>query len=147
MEVTAEPGLPRPANTNRPGLMGFGAEVYLAALVLVILGAATFLFFLLPRKEAKPLQTEYQAVLLDNGSAYFGKTVSITKDFLTLSDVYYVQTRTNPDTKQVSNVLIRRGKEWHGPDRMVINRQHLVFMEPVAPDSTVAHLIQQSKAQ
>ena len=27
---------------------------------------------------------------------------------------------TDPQTKQISNILVKRGKEWHAPDRMIL---------------------------
>jgi len=83
----------------------------------------------------------YYAVLLDNNSVYFGKLESLASDYAVLHDVFYVQSNVDPQTKAVSNVLIRRGKEWHGPDRMIINQKAIVFIEPVGPDSRVAQLI------
>ena len=88
-----------------------------------------------------PIRTTYEAVLLDNGAAYFGRVKKITSDSLELADVYYVETRKIGEAQQISNVLIKRGKEWHSPDRMIISRSHVIFREPVAPDSKVARLI------
>jgi hypothetical protein len=65
-----------------------------------------------------------------------------------LRDVFYIQSRENPQTKQVANVLIKRGGEWHAPDRMILNRQQVQFIEPVKEDSQVAKLIvEQNKGQ
>ncbi|HEX3746691.1 MAG TPA: hypothetical protein VHW09_22290 [Bryobacteraceae bacterium] len=83
----------------------------------------------------------YYAVLLDNNSVYFGKLDSLTTDYAVLHDVFYVQSNVDQQTKAVSNVLIRRGKEWHGPDRMIVNQKAIVFIEPVGTDSRVAQLI------
>lgn len=91
-------------------------------------------------------QTEYQAVLMDNGQGYFGK-VEVGTDYVTLRDVYYVQSQVNQETKQFKNVLVKRGQELHGPDMMYINRNHILFMEPVSPESQVAKLIKEAKAQ
>jgi hypothetical protein len=91
-------------------------------------------------------QTEYQAVLMDNGQGYFGKA-EVGPDCVTLKDVYYVQSQVNQETKQVKNVLVKRGQELHGPDMMYINRNHILFMEPVSPESQVAKLIKEAKAQ
>ena len=91
-------------------------------------------------------QTEYQAVFLDNGQVYFGKA-DVGRDYVTLSDVFYVVSRTNQKTKEVKNGLIKRGKEWHGPDLMQINKSHVVFIEPVSPDSQVARLIKEAKTE
>ena len=89
----------------------------------------------------------YQAVLLDNGSVYFGKLQGAGTDYPVLTDVYYVQSQANQETKEVRNILIRRGSEWHSPDRMVLNARHIVLMEPVGPNSQVAKLIAQDKAK
>jgi len=86
----------------------------------------------------------YYAVLLDNNSVYFGKLDSMGTDYAVLHDVFYVQSNVDQQTKAISNVLIRRGKEWHGPDRMIINQKAIVFMEPVGTDSRVAQLIEAS---
>jgi hypothetical protein len=88
---------------------------------------------------------QYQAVLLSNGSVYFGRLEGLGSPYPVLHDVYYVQSSTNPETKAVTSVLVKRGKEWHGPDRMIINEQSIIFIEPVGADSKVAQLIAESK--
>lgn len=89
-------------------------------------------------------QTEYQVVFLDNGQAFFGKLDGAGSSYPVLKDVYYVQSQTNPATKDVKSVLIKRGKEWHGPDIMYLNAKHIVLIEPVSPDSRVAKLIEEA---
>ncbi len=88
---------------------------------------------------------KYYAVLLSNGAVYFGKLEGLGSAYPVLHDVYYVQTTTNPETKAVSSVLVKRGKEWHGPDRMILNEKAVVFVEPVGGDSKVSQLIAESK--
>jgi len=88
---------------------------------------------------------QYQAVLLTNGSVYFGHLEGLGSPYPVLHDVFYVQSNVNPETKAVTNVLVKRGKEWHGPDRMIINERSIVFVEPVGADSKVAQLISESK--
>jgi len=88
---------------------------------------------------------KYYAVLLSNGSVYFGKLEGLDTPYPVLKEVYYVQSATNPETKAVSNILVKRGKEWHGPDRMILNEKAIVFVEPVGADSKVAQLIAESK--
>jgi hypothetical protein len=88
--------------------------------------------------------TLYQGVLLTNGSAYFGQLTGYGGPHPLLTHVYYVASQTNPDTKQVSNVLVKRGKELYGPDRMYINPSQIVAVEPVGPHSKVAELIGQA---
>ena len=88
---------------------------------------------------------KYYAVLLSNGSVYFGKLEGLGSAYPVLRDVYYVQTTTNPETKAVSSILVKRGKEWHGPDRMILNEKAVVFVEPVGGESKVSQLIADSK--
>lgn len=90
--------------------------------------------------------TEYQAVFLDNGQVFFGKLEGAGLPFLMLRDVFFVQQTASPDKKEVKNLLVKRGGEWHTPDFMRINAQHVVLIEPVSPDSRVAQLIKEAKA-
>jgi hypothetical protein len=87
----------------------------------------------------------YSAVLLANGSVYFGKLEGLGSPYPILRDVYYVQSVTDPETKKVTSILVKRGKEWHAPDRMIINDKSIVFVEPVGADSKVAQLIAETK--
>ena len=88
--------------------------------------------------------TPYQAVLLTNGAVYYGKLSGYGTHDPVLDDVFYIVSKTDPQTKEVTNVLVKRGKELHGPDRMYLNSSQIVFVEPVGPDSKVAQLIQQA---
>jgi hypothetical protein len=89
--------------------------------------------------------TEYQAVFLDNGQVFFGKLSGTGSPFLTLREVYYVQTLVEREKKKTANLLIKRGSEWHNPDFMRINTRHILVIEPVGPDSRVAQLIREAK--
>jgi len=113
-------------------------------IVLAVLGGGAY-FVMRPNSVA--MTTPYQAVLLNNGSAYFGKIEGLGTPYPVLREVYYVQSSQNPETKQVSNVLVKRGKEWHAPDRMILNAKMIVLVEPVNPSSRVAQLIAQAKNQ
>ena len=64
-----------------------------------------------------------------------------------LTDVYYVVTKTDPNTNQAQNVLVKRGKELHSPDRMYLNPSSIVFVEPVGTDSRIAQLIGEAGKQ
>ncbi len=107
-----------------------------------------FSFFLLLGCE-KPVKldfnTPYQVVFLDNNNAYIGKIQQTGKDFIHLTNVFYIQSQTNPETKQVANTLIKRGNELHKPEFMYINTQHVLMIEPVTPFSQIAKLIEQSE--
>lgn len=115
----------------------------LAAVVLMVAGA----WFIADhfRSMAVQFSTPYQAVLLSNGAVYFGHLQGYGERQPVLTDVYYIVTQTNPETKQTNNILIKRGKELHEPDRMYLNPNLILFVEPVGPKSKVAQLIADAK--
>lgn len=96
------------------------------------------------RTSAVSFPTPYQAVLLSNGAVFYGKLEGYGTPHPVLKEVFYVVTNTSPETKQTSNVLIKRGKELHNPDRMYLNPNQIVFVETVGTGSRVAQLISQS---
>jgi hypothetical protein len=119
-------------------------------IVWVIAGIVVIVAAFLLVKDARPsapvsFTTPYQAVLLTNGSAYFGKLQGYGTSSPVLTEVYYIVTQTNPETKQSNNVLVRRGKELHEPDRMYLNPNQILVVEPVGTQSKVAQLIAQAK--
>jgi hypothetical protein len=97
--------------------------------------------------KAVTFQTPYQAVLLNNNSVYYGTLEGFGTDRPVLTSVFYIVTKSDPETKQVQNVLVKRGKELHGPDRMYLNPNSIVFVEPVGQDSRVAQLISEASKQ
>jgi hypothetical protein len=118
--------------------------VWIVAGLLVIVAAVLFIVRNV-RSRAVQFPTPYQAVLLTNGSVYFGKLEGYGGPHPVLSEIYYIVSQTDPTTKKVSNILVKRGKELHQPDRMYLTPNQVLFVEPVGPSSKVADLIQQSK--
>ncbi|HMD84926.1 MAG TPA: hypothetical protein VKO18_09515 [Terriglobia bacterium] len=112
--------------------LGFVAALMLAGVVWKVTSGRAVSF-----------DTPYQAVMLDNGQVYFGRMKGLSSAFPVLTEVYYVQEQLDPETKKVKNVLVRRGSEWHAPNRMVMNSRHIVLVEPVTPGSTLAKLIEE----
>jgi len=100
------------------------------------------------RAESYPVTfwTPYQLVLLSNNSVYFGKLEGWGTPNPVLTDVFYVTNVTNPETRQASSMLVRRSKEAHAPDKMYLNAGQVVFVEPIAPGSKVAKLIDDANA-
>jgi hypothetical protein len=123
---------------------GFGLVqvVWILAGLLVAVAAGFHIFHSL-RFSSIQFGTPYQAILLTNGSVYFGHLQDYGTSHPVLTDVFYVVSQTNPETKQVSNVLVKRGKELHEPDRMYINPNQIVFVETVGTNSSVAQHIAQ----
>jgi len=120
--------------------------VLIAALVAIVASAVT-VYFSQRAFNRVELTTPYQAVLMTGGAAYFGKLEGLGTPYPVLKEVYYVQTRQNPETKQTSNTLVQRSREMHGPDRMIINANDIVFIEPVNPNSRLAQLIAEAKTK
>lgn len=114
-------------------------------LVGAMVGVAAFWYW--NRGHAPRFDTPFQAVLLDTGQVYYGQIEGLNTDYPVLRNVYYIQSATDANTKQVTNVLIRRGKEWHGPDYTVLNAKHIAMIEPVNPQSKVAGLIAEQEKQ
>lgn len=125
------------------GVMRF---VWILAGLLVGVLAALHIFLAL-RPSSVQFATPYQAVLLTNGSVYFGHLHDYGTAHPVLTDVYYVVSQGNPETKQVTNSLIKRGKELHEPDRMYLNPSQIIFVESVGMNSKVVQLIAEQKKQ
>ena len=97
------------------------------------------------REKGPEVTTPYAAVLLDNNQVYFGKLADAGSSYPVLTDVYYIQSSVNQETKAMNSILIRRGNEVHGPDRMFLNAHHIILIEPVGANSKVAQLIAEDK--
>lgn len=86
---------------------------------------------------------EYQAVFLSNNQVYFGKFHEDLAREPSLSNVYYLQVADALQQNTAGNInLIKLGGELHGPeDRIILNRDHILFVEDLKPDSRVVQLI------
>jgi hypothetical protein len=122
-------------------------KVFLAA----VLGVAALLGSGCGRDKATPASAaidgqKYYAVLLTNGSVYFGKLEGLGSPLPVLRDVFYIQPGpVDPNTKQPTGmILVHRGHELHGPDRMILSDKSIVFVEPVGTESRVAQLIREA---
>jgi len=119
--------------------------VILAAVIIALAILAGS--WLITRGHTVQFDKPYQAVLLSNGQVYYGRLEGYGTDHPVLREVYYIQSSVNPQTHEQSNVLLRRGKEWHGPDRMYLNPSQILLVEPVGTDSKVSDLIKDLRAQ
>jgi hypothetical protein len=72
----------------------------------------------------------HQAVFLTNGQVYFGKVKTISKQYIDLRGIYYLN--------------VKLGCELHGPvDQMLVNRDQVTFWENLKDDGQVAKAIDQ----
>lgn len=94
----------------------------------------------------------YQAVFLTNGQVYFGKITQMTATDVTIEDIYYLQVegQIQPEREgqqQPRLSLVKLGNELHGPqDKMIINRDHVLFWENLKDDGRVVTAIKDHKA-
>lgn len=98
---------------------------------------------------------EYQAIFLTNGQVYFGHLSSINRSYFQLEDVYYVreEVAAQDELTEESNALpqseftvIRLGEEIHQPqNRMLINKDQILFWENLQADSRIVEAIGQDK--
>ena len=124
-----------------------------AILALVIIAGLIVVGSILIRQFSRGTaidSSKYQAVFLSNGQVYFGKLQNSTGEYLTLTNVFYLQTKTNTTTQNpqtTSNTgndveLVKLGSEIHGPDdQMVINHSQVLFYENLKPDGRVSQSI------
>jgi hypothetical protein len=123
---------------------GSAAVQIVWAVAGIVVIAAAFMFVKNTRPgPAVTFTTPYQAVFLTSNALYFGKLEGYGTPRPVLTEVYYIVTQTNPETKQSKNVLVKRGKELHEPDRMYLNPSQISYVEPVGEKSQVAQLIAQ----
>ncbi|SRR5713101_4926065 len=127
------------------GNRGISAVIILLCLTVILLAIVAFQGY--QRLTNVTFDTPYQVVFLSNGQAYIGRLENLGSRFLVLTDVYYVTSQLNQETKHGTDSLIKRGKEWHAPDRMILNAQHVLFIEPVGSGSAVAKLIERLRAE
>jgi hypothetical protein len=144
MEIeTDTPAAPEKSVEKGPAMAASPVIVGAVIIALSILLAS----WIGTRTHAVQFDKPYQAVLLSNGQVYYGRLDGYGTDHPVLREVYYIQSSVNPQTHEQSNILTRRGKEWHGPDRMYLNPSQILMVEPVGTDSKVADLIKDLKTQ
>ena len=92
----------------------------------------------------------YQAVFLTNGQVYFGKIASMNAKQVVIEDIYYLQVegQIQPERGEQPRLsLVKLGNELHGPfDKMIVNRDHVLFWEDLKDDGKVVTAIKDHKA-
>lgn len=131
------------------------ASVLLLFSVTVLLVA--LLWFVVrgnPASENKYVESDkYQAVFLINQQLpYFAKVSEMNNKYVVIQDIYYlsVNQQVQPNTENQAAAqdisLVKLGCELHGPqDRMVINREQVVFWENLKDDGKVVDAIKRFK--
>jgi len=118
--------------------------VILSASLLVLVIATLFGISFKSSESSIVDKGRYQAVFLNGGQAYFGKIKALNERYIDISDIYYISTNGQSDDKQANISLVKLGSELHCPqDRMVVNRDQVLFWENLNDDGKVVNAIKQ----
>lgn len=135
---------------NRESLIIF-IVISILAIGVIFLGVLT-VNFSKQNTTSVPTPKGWTAVFLANGQVYFGKVSNLETDYVILKDIYYLKLNDKsiqPEAKDLSKAkiaLIKLGKELHGPkDKMVINRDQVLFIEELNNDSRIVQSIEAYK--
>ncbi|MET0381446.1 MAG: hypothetical protein ABWZ94_06055 [Methyloceanibacter sp.] len=118
--------------------------------VFVVIGLAIIAMLALiayqnHRRFHRPLlTTPYQAVMLTNGTMFYGRIDHLGSDHPVLRDVFSVREELDSQTQKQRYVLVRRTDGPNGADHMIFPVTSIVFVEPVRADSAVGRLIEQA---
>lgn len=136
--------------------------VCIAALLLAVLLVITTLTReSLPKVSLDP--EKYYATFLTNGQVYFGHLAKVQSGYLAMSEIYYLQmkqplqqpteTKEGEEAKEIEEAkpelsLVKLGEELHAPeDSMIINRDQVLFFEPLKDDGQVVKAIKEYKTK
>jgi len=134
---------------NHKAFRAIQALLSLCVLV-VIIGLLVFLAFndSSSSSESSYVQTnKLQAVFLNTGQVYFGTIKTLNTNFLTLTNIFYLQTSssgssTTSTSSNTSVTLVKLGCEIHAPlDQMIINKTSVTFWENLSPSGEVAKAV------
>ena len=127
---------------DRGKLQRWGVTAGVAAVVILLL--ASIVLLATNKGEGQYIKkNKLQAVFLNTGQVYFGNIKNLNGKYITLSNIYYLQTANGGNSSQTnsnSNVtLVKLGCELHEPfDLMVINRDQVTFWENLQDGGQVA---------
>ena len=133
--------------------LGFKQAVMLvvAAIVIVVATLLSVLWYQ-STMGANIDSSKFQAVFFTNGQVYFGKLQTLNGNYMKLTDIFYLQTKTtdasgNPQATSAQGTndvqLIKLGNEIHGPvDEMIISKDQMLFFENLKSDGKVAQSIE-----
>ena len=80
------------------------------------------------------VDTDYKAVFLDNGRAYFGRLLERTTDYVLLKDVFLIERETTQEWggKTVRVILVKGENDRDPQDHMFINAGHILSVMPLS---------------
>ena len=81
-----------------------------------------------------PVDTDYRAILLDNGRVCFGKLLQRTTDYVELKDAFFIEREVTRGHggKTARVVLVTGANGRHLHDHIFINAGHVLAVEPIS---------------
>ena len=123
----------------------FMKEAIVGVIAVMIMALLAGIYYQNHRRFHKPLlTTQYQAVMLENGSMFYGRIDHLGTDHPVLRHALSVHRELDPQTNQPRYVLVKRKDELNGADHIIFPATAIVFIEPVQPNSVIGKLIEQS---
>ncbi|MDP4000099.1 MAG: hypothetical protein Q8Q11_01570 [bacterium] len=125
--------------------------------VLVLLGIKTGV----ESFQEMPAAGKYQAVFLTNGQVYFGKLSGLSGSYVTLKEVYLVQSAESPAAADQGNApkpspapqsqltlsRLDQNKLIHPEQEMIISKSSMLFWENMQDNAEVVKKIEELKAK
>jgi hypothetical protein len=129
--------------SDKSKLQRIGVVAAVAAVVILLLASILLLATGGNNENQYIKKDKLQAVFLNTGQVYFGNIKDLNGKYLTLGNIYYLQTANGGSTTQQSTnsnvTLVKLGCELHEPfDLMVINRDQVTFWENLQDNGQVA---------
>ena len=113
--------------------------------IVVLLAVVTYQNY---QRLHKPLiETPYQAVVLENGSVFYGRIDHLGTDYPVLRDVFTIRSELDSNTQRFRDVLTRRKNGVNGADHLIFAATAIAFVEPVFPESTMGRLIAEANTR
>ena len=113
----------------------------LASLLLVVVAFGA-VFWYLHRNDQRVIGDQYQVVYLLSGQVYFGKLQNTTGEYLTLRNVYTLQSNDEAADAQEETNILQVSRQVYGPeDSMAIRADQVQFWQNLRTDSKVAQAI------
>lgn len=163
IKLPKQNSIKEPQKTVNPVLV----STIVILLLIILVGAGVLLYPKIFKQENNAIT--WQAVFISSGQVYFGHVQDRNTQFVTLTDVYYLQIKenssattqlnTNAENTNMENInagnvnsqnisLVQLGDELHGPqDKMIINRDHILFIEDLKADSSIIKTIDEMAKQ
>lgn len=139
MDVTA----PRRTETPRKGWQPSRRQIISAMIAIIVLvGMIGGLYWYKHRNDQAVMSERYQVVYLLTGQVYFGKLQNTDGEYLTLKNVYTLQSNDDAAAPQDETNILQVSRQVYGPeDSMAIRADQVQFWQNLRSDSKVAQAI------